>query len=270
MNPSRSAKVSGRQPATFIEKAASLAKPCPEPSASEIASLKGREVKVRQLMGSFHPVEAKIRAQVEQEHQKILKRIRELENISEMRSSGSSEYRLMSLEPLTWRNKEGHPVIGLFALGSKDFRLMSKATVSNYRKDPSGNGNWWRDQEFHDSVTPVVPAEIMACFNDVIAALRDKAVKSIPWDYDSFRTQSAERWLSAEFEGAIPVEVKEKISTAQSSGRFKDIFIMAETKMKAGEDPLVVGWDGANCWLIASFATTPLERLIADEFSVKA
>ena len=89
-----------------------------------------------------------------------------------------------------------------------------------------------------------------------------------------------ERFISARFEGIIPNEIRNIIRSAQSSGLFKEVFLLAEVpKWKkatrptpqpiAQGDPLVIGWDGINFRLIAAFDTTPIEQYIADEFSTK-
>jgi hypothetical protein len=88
------------------------------------------------------------------------------------------------------------------------------------------------------------------------------------------RTESP-KTIRATFAGLIPADVKREIQYAKGLGVFEEIFILAEVtdwkvEVSRQGDPLVVGFDGRNFWLIATFDTTTLERYVYDEFVTRA
>jgi len=165
------------------------------------------------------------------------------------------QYATFSTEPLMWRNRFGFPRLAVFNLNSPYVALSVVASQPDWR----GRRTWKR------ATTPTYPKLILDCYTDVHAAmmLRAKEIKK-------------SIHLKAQFEGLIPTEVKEKIAAAKP--HFKEMFLVAETPSWKVEtvaipppnrDPLIVGFDGHNLWLVAAFETTPLERYIQDEWSLE-
>lgn len=141
-------------------------------------------------------------------------------------------YPRLSLDPLTWRDKRGYPRLVPFSPDDPMFRIFPGYT------------------------TPSLPQPIRACYQDVMDLLEKKESRR-DWDY-SYE-------LSAEFSGLIPAPVRDTILAVRSE--FENMFIVAEPKnwalsraAKVDPDPLVVGWDGRDLWLVADFDTTTVEE----------
>jgi hypothetical protein len=157
-----------------------------------------------------------------------------------------TRYRLLSMEPLTWRDKNGWPRLVVFSLDSPRFEIAL-----------SGRYNFWRDKiRYKVKMFPKLPNVIAVCYEDVQKTLRQKAGK---------RQKSVKLFCC--FKGLIPEDIKQKIAEAREL--FKEIFLIAEPKgFKINEtaivvpkrDPLVVGFDGSQLWLIAVFDTAPVEE----------
>lgn len=171
-------------------------------------------------------------------------------------------------EVFSWRNDKYLPKLAIFGLNSPTCGL--RAT------------NVSEDRDRWTIEPPHLPWEIGHCFDDVFRGLEsgDFGILSNPnhrqygyldsWDLNEYRE------IVARFEGFIPDSVREKISTATPVFG-NNIFIVAEVKEWRSEptfiarrDPLVIGWDGANCWLIDAFDVTPLEALIRSEFTTRS
>ncbi len=165
----------------------------------------------------------------------------------------------LSLEPLTWRDKRGWPRLVVLSLNSPRFVLTGKVernTSTGYTR-------------YLTKIEPSLPKPIEACYRDVLSTLRKQAKK-----------ERSTITLATEYKGVIPPDVRKKILAAQNAKpAFNGIFIIAEVgewamtkvaapKLKPREaDPLVVGFDGANLWIIAKFDLTPVESLML-EFTV--
>jgi len=170
-------------------------------------------------------------------------------------------YRPISLDALrTFRTKEGWPAIAIFGLDNPKFEISLKA--SQYR--PA----LWEDQPEYfrrkhpDEIrfTPDLPKALANCFADVVLKLETHVKR----DFDGYSRMTAPIVLSAQYDGLIPLEVKEKISEAKKF--FSQIFILAEpirwslkTPAILPDDPIVVGWDGKDLYFIAEYETTPVE-----------
>lgn len=167
--------------------------------------------------------------------------------------------RFTSLAPLTWRDKKtGYPQVVLFDLDSPVFSFKVNH-VWRYRWDFGAGVT---------SGTSVaksnLPGPLSDCYKDVISTLRKQAKRRR-------RTVT----LSCEYAGIIPASVKAKIEEAKKA--FERVFIMAQgtnwsLKTSASRvinvgDPLIVGWDGKDLWLVDKFDLTSVERLIASEFT---
>lgn len=164
-------------------------------------------------------------------------------------------YKRLSLEPLKWSvgRLQPRPVFALYAINDP---VM---TISNYKiGHVSSPGNF-----------PVKLEQIYRVHGDALGNPERRIVT-----------------ISSTFMGVIPAEVRPAIKkaieqfkeVASSGSIINRVYIMAEaknwqTKVKAIPppplvwlDPLVVGWDGMDLWLVTSFDLTPLENYVAKEF----
>jgi len=158
------------------------------------------------------------------------------------------EYHKLDLSPLRWRNAAGFPLLALFSL--MDDRFMIKA-----KRISNGYGVY----ETRDIRRPKgLPSKLQACYDDVFCLIVEKSSEKL-------KTIT----LEAQFTGAIPFEEKAKINKACRV--FEGVYIMAEVgKWNLKEsaptmtkvDPLVIGWDGKDLWLVTSFDTTTIEKYV--------
>jgi len=146
-------------------------------------------------------------------------------------------------EVLQWRNPDGFPTLAPFSVESERFTF--EATT-----------NQWN--ELRTTVTPALPAPIRGCYDDVLRKLSKRR-----------RSRNVAVRASVTFTGVIPEDVRRTIARAQRS--FKDIRILAEVEHWQLEetelpslraDPLVIGYDGHDFWLLATFDITPLEDAV--------
>lgn len=199
--------------------------------------------RIGELQSKLLPVERGMIPAIRLEKEAITKRIKQLESFEKL-----NRYAVFSLEPLTWRNKQGFPRLAVFSLESANFEI---AAVGGYNRW-GGGGRRWRGQ-----ISPKLPKEMMTCYKDVL----DKLTKL------GRETKKTIR-LRTQFGMLIPESVREEISRVR--GEFKQIFIVAEAPrwdlkriaIPKPVDPLVVGYDGICYWLIAAFDPTPLEEYI--------
>lgn len=207
--------------------------------------------RIDQLQSGLFPVERGLLPVIRSKKTEVAKRVRQLESLDKL-----NQYAVFSLEPLTWRNKQGFPRLAVFSLESPDFELAVIGSRSV----------WDSRRRWRQKVDPKLPQEMMDCYKDVLGKLSALAKQ----------TKKTAR-LRAQFGMLIPQVVKEEIIRVR--GEFKEIFIVAEAprwdlKLTAipkprNKDPLVVGYDGVNYWLITAFEPTPLEEYIKEEFCVK-
>jgi hypothetical protein len=207
--------------------------------------------RIDQLQSSLLPVEHGLLPAIRSKKIEAAKRVRQLESLDKL-----NQYPVFSLEPLSWRNKEGFPRLAVFSLESPDLEF---AVVGSYSRV-----DWRLKRRWRQKVSPKLPQGMMDCYKDVLDKLSAIAKE----------TKKTAR-LRAQFGMLIPQAIKTEI--ARVRGEFKEIFIIAEaprwdlklTAIPKPKDPLVVGYDGVNYWLIAAFDPTPLENYIKAEFCVK-
>lgn len=202
---------------------------------SVTAAIKGAEL----LRGSLLGFERDAEAQLD-------RHIASLERKKQALSNGMANYRkFATLDMLRWRSN-GMPRLVLFSPNSPDFAFVSR----------------WNTAE----IRPGLPGGLEACYEDVCRKVARKTGTAF------WKTSSVT--VSCSYTGVVPDETRKKIETAQK--QFANVFIMAEaTKWTTTEerqpilaDPLVVGWDGADLWLIDQFDLTPIEKLIASEYTI--
>ncbi|MFA6429403.1 MAG: hypothetical protein WCV84_02790 [Patescibacteria group bacterium] len=204
--------------------------------------------RLEQMLKGLLPVERRMRPMIEAKKVELNKLITRLGSPDRLK-----QYPSFSLEPLTWRDEHGYPRLAVFSLNSPDFEL--RVVGERHSSVNFTTKLVWRPSHHK----PRLPKAMADCYTDVLTRLKTMAKKS----------EKAIR-LRAEFAALIPPEVKDKIQQAKKHFR-DEIFIVAEvrdwsltkTAVPRPSDPLVVGFDGTNCWLIAAFDTTPLEELIA-------
>lgn len=151
-------------------------------------------------------------------------------------------YPSLDLSFLKWTKKDGNPVFAVFSLDNPVCELVMGASFVASRRPPS-----------------VVDIPIIA--DQYREFLRREADK-LP--------MFAAKWLTATFSGVIPSETKTKIKTAKNLEVFEHIVIIAEAKwdvrIEIG-DPLIVGIKANNAWLIDKFDLSPIENIVASEFT---
>lgn len=176
------------------------------------------------------------------------------------------EYGCLSLEPLKWRDKNKYPRLVVLSLDSPRFELSVK---SETRWEYDGRrGDDFPRTRYKGHISPKLPPLINNCYTDVLKNLEAKA-----------KQKKKSIYLATEYVGFIPDETRAKIQDAEK--QFKDVFIIAEAKhwslveKKSKQlprpnrgDPLVVGFDGVNLWIVDSFDLTSIERLVKTEFTI--
>jgi hypothetical protein len=168
-------------------------------------------------------------------------------------------YKRLSLEPLNWRsNWRGYPTFALYSLHSPAMVLRSDRAVRN------NQGRWlFEPKDLPEPITEI---------------------------YHKHQQRLTDGRITTHFQGIIPKSVREDIKkaepffTEQYDGKAQvggktQIYLIGEAKWVEGAepeppkvpwhlrlDPLVVGWDGSDLWLISHFDLTSIERYMMDEF----
>jgi len=151
-----------------------------------------------------------------------------------------------------WRTSEGWPALSPFNLHQSELHFVMDGWVMSNRS--------WVDEDGRES---------NACFkyDDVFEAMKRKACKEAP--SSDWRTYTRAT-LGCEFSGTIPTDVKTAIKTAEDTGVFDTILLLAETPdwswgakyfPSVKVDPIVIGWTGKDWHVIAVFDLSPLEDL---------
>ncbi len=146
---------------------------------------------------------------------------------------------------LGWRNDDGMPTLAPFSVDRDTFVFFLD--------------RWGRPH-----VSLMLPDPLLGVYDDVCSRLRDRQ-RNRSRNTDN----NVELRATARFDGVIPDDVRRMIVSARE--QFKDIRILAEiehwqieeTELPAlNADPLVIGYDGEEFWLLAAFDITPLEEAI--------
>jgi hypothetical protein len=197
----------------------------------------------------------------------LVKQIEELQREKErlLRLKDFGDLPCLSLEPLAWRDKSGRPRLVLFGLDSPNFVLAVNCKA---------NERIWGLYVYKNVSNPKLPPALQKQYQDVFARLRKEGGPR--------HTIT----LSTKFTSVIPTTTKTKIVAAQK--RFSQIFLLAEAQdwtvkksrvrpkpqpkptptANLDPDPLVVGWDGSNLWLIDQFDLTTVEQYVKAEFRI--
>jgi len=210
------------------------------------------------------PIEDDSSHEVSTTLRKVSGELRQLERRQKIVEFSDGVYQLLDLHPLRWRDTEGFPIYAVFSLDAPQmgFRSTAKFTVGNRIAATS-------------EMIPAMPYNIQLCYGDVIRNMLERSRKMLQKEK---RAQEVKTTLFTRFGGLIPLEVKEEITRARASKLFHSILLVAEVEewhidsivVSRQGDPLIIGFDGYETWLIAAFDTTSAEQLIADEFAVRA
>lgn len=196
------------------------------PLTKNIIKLEGL---IEDLFGCEH--EAKIRYKLELENLK--KQQKQLQNCITI----GGLFPILDLEPLKWRNEKDLPHLVLFSLNDPVFYIKC-------------------EPYHHSEIYPVVPEQIEKCYDDIRRRY-----------YRYSQLNDTYHKIQCSFKGLIPLETKEKIKKYKDL--FEEIFIIAEPEWESAstdEDPLIVGWDGFNLWLVDKFDVSSIEEKML-EFS---
>ncbi len=145
-------------------------------------------------------------------------------------------------EVLRWRGADKMPALAPFSINHDEFRLSTH----------------WNNQ-----VRPSLPAGLNSCYEDVVRHLNEKR-----------RGRDIDISVSVNFQGFIPNEIRRLIVDVQK--QFQGIRVLAEVSQwktqefqrpRLDPDPLVIGWDGEEFFLLAAFDLTPLEAAVAQVMS---
>lgn len=182
----------------------------------------------------------------------------EIEDLDEKRRAlvdrqSQLPYPKMSLEPLTWRNRQHYPRVVLFSPYMPHWQLIV------------GRNHDGRDA-FQTSPE----------YNDTIRDLYDDVVRRLLNQIDT----GTRATLTAQWEGVIPNNIKNQIAAVRQQVGEKNVFILAEPTNYTlsfkeipkpvrvpNPDPLVVVWHGGSLYLVDKFDVTPVEHYIASEFA---
>ena len=206
---------------------------------------------VREAISQLLPIEARARTRLQAREKELMR-----ETVMKANGAQGQGYLPFPLESLTWRNKHGYPRLAVFSLSNP------KMSMGILRSE-HWSGTSYRIAES----SPInLTREMKSTYKDVMTMLREKA-----------KENRKSYTISVMFDGVIPTDVKQAIKEAKPA--FKQLWVVAEAKkwsLKASEpqvirrsDPLVVGYDGFNYWIVAAFDTTPIEKYV-EEMAVKA
>lgn len=238
----------------------------------EIAEASRRLAAVSRVSRGILPIEATDGAEVASTLTATTAECAGLHRRSKIHEFSEGKYMLFDLEPLLWRSRVGFPKLAVFAPQTNEsgFHVTMDDLVPSL---VSG-----RTVDFKVHVTPNMPKPMLACYADIVELVRTRArnamftKRGLNVVIDKFSVS-----LKAKFGGLIPDYVKEEMYRANASGLFVSFFIIAEVKrwewnidvVSHRADPLLVGFDGYQFWLLEAFDTTSLEKLVADEYCVK-
>jgi hypothetical protein len=156
-----------------------------------------------------------------------------------------------TLDMLRWRNERGEPSLVLLNVDSLEFHISVKSKV--------------RDNRAVTELAIDIPkGELRECYRDVIENLKLASI-----------LDGKPHTIACTYAGGIPASTMEKIEKAKK--KFASVHVAApgknfkhssdEDTHANYDDPLVVGWDGYDLWLIDRFDLAPLEKLLATEFT---
>lgn len=203
--------------------------------------------KIEYKLNNLLPIEAG------QEPQ-LVKHLREMDRFLTAMKPRRHRYPILSAEPLTWRDNQGWPSLVILSLEQNEMLEIRGTNQRVWNYLPLAN-----DRQYQGILTDI----ITPCYSDV----GEKLMKSSPQYGHSFIRMSLGNLL-------IPPSTRQKIVKARE---FFDeqLYIIVEAKeWQVGKviypkpDPLIVGYEDGHLFLIDVFDLTPLEKLMASEYSM--
>lgn len=167
----------------------------------------------------------------------------------DMQFAGTT-YKRLSLEPLKWARWQEAPIFAIYSLYEPTMSICHPESW-----EVRNTGASWMNVKLPQPIRDIYYKHAVNLRRDI-------------------------RFTST-FQGIIPKSVKEGIEVAKpmftlDGGSSKtNIFLIGEGQWVRNQmepeplrrfDPLVVGWDGEELWLINHFNLTPLERYVIEEF----
>jgi|GEM_PF-3574027 len=255
-------------------------------SPDEVSSAVEEMLAINRVASRLLPVEKLANTEVLVAQETATKKCARLQHQQKVYEFSEGEYMLQDLEPLTWRDEMGFPRLMVFHPGVAEAGFEGKlvrgssviswpsldAVIRNVGQLIDGSLS-----EIYVKMVPSVPKEMSTCYYDIVAKVKAHAKAKLAEVGKSRIVESLNVQLKARFSGLIPEDVKIEMHRAYTSGLFVNFFIIAEVKkwewdvqvVSRPGDPLLIGYDGHQYWLIKAFDTTTWERVMAEEFSVR-
>lgn len=222
---------------TYVQEFAKTAVENPD---RDIETLKAELLAVDSAKNSLYSIEAHSAAQLEARAHKLRHDLK----------FANKPYKRLSLEPLGWWKKwHATPIFAIYSLFQSTVSICSPDSWNV----TEGNRQW---------LDPRLPGPLEEIYR--------KHANNLPRN----------TLYTSTFQGVIPKSVKEAIAEAkpfftEGNGPTR-IYLIGEADWKTKQmplppvpafiDPLVVGWDERDLWLISHFDLTPLERYVMEEF----
>jgi hypothetical protein len=223
---------------TYVQEFAKTAVENPD---RDIESLKAELLAVDSAKNSLYSIEAHSIAQLEARAHKLRHDLK----------FANKPYKRLSLEPLGWWKKwHMTPIFAIYSLYQSTVQICNPESYNTSR----GRQAW---------LDPKLPEPLEEIYR--------KHAWSLPTN----------TLYTSTFQGVIPKSVKDAIVEAKplftpdGNGPTR-IYLIGEADWKTKQmplppvpafiDPLVVGWDERDLWLISHFDLTPLERYVMEEF----
>lgn len=255
-------------------------------SPEEISDASREMLAAQRVVRMMLPMEGDAKAQALVIQNGAVRRCAKLIRQQKIYEFSEGEYMLQDLTPLRYRNESGFPRLAVFRPGVAESGFEARLVDGATRVSPGDDFVVFDADNLIQAMTgklrvtmvPKVPVEIGECYKDVIFSVRQFAEARLKGETGRRRVvESFKVDLKTRFGGVIPEDVKLELHRAYTSGLFKEFFIVAEVEIWQWDvqvvsrqgDPLLLGYDGFQYWLIKAFDTTTLERLMAEEFAVK-
>ncbi|MEI6396587.1 MAG: hypothetical protein WCO48_00725 [Candidatus Taylorbacteria bacterium] len=230
----------------------------------DIATAENRYEHINDIFNNLLPVEQDSGAAIVAERNKLHDELGKLNIQKRIHEYSEGKYLLLDLAPLKWRNQQFLPTFGVFSLNSPITGFYGHA-----KRD-------WRATEEKYWMHPAVPRLIESCFGDVVELAKGR-VRNQFSKLSSMGQHEMDIKLETRFTGLIPDDVKHDVAEACAPRLFRAIYMIAEVEQWDWQqvvqsrkgDPLIVGYDGYQLWLIRAFDTTDAEQLMADKFAYK-
>ncbi|MBI4118307.1 MAG: hypothetical protein HY455_02120 [Parcubacteria group bacterium] len=130
------------------------------PAEREITA--GMLSRIDRIKSGLLPIERGLLQAIRSRKSAAEKKAKQLKSLNKL-----GQYALFSLEPLTWRNKQGFPRLAVFSLKSPN----SEFAVVDSR-------DWDSRRRWRQKVDPKLPRDVLKCYKDVLQNLSAIAKKT--------------------------------------------------------------------------------------------